>query len=106
MAGPFSGHNIPALLIIGLGPVTTTPAAASEAQGQRGSEQHPLLRLWRLLPGNFYAMGSIGYTLNLYGLNRNLAFGGLNRVADSSVTGNQLNVSGETGYDLAFRALF
>ena len=34
-------------------------------------------------------MGYLGYTLNLYNLNRNLAFGGLNRVASGSPSGNQ-----------------
>jgi fibronectin-binding autotransporter adhesin len=28
-------------------------------------------------PGSFYIMGSVGYTLNLYGLNRDLSFAGL-----------------------------
>jgi outer membrane autotransporter protein len=50
-------------------------------------------------PGSFYAMGYLGYTLNLYGLDRNIAFGGINRTATSSVSGNQLNISLETGYD-------
>jgi outer membrane autotransporter protein len=54
-------------------------------------------------PSSFYAMGSVGYTLNLYGLNRNLRFGSLNRVAESSVTGSQFNISGESGYDFPLR---
>ncbi len=54
-------------------------------------------------PGSFYVMGSVGYTLNLYGLNRDLSFGGLNRTAKSSVTGSQFNLSGETGYDVPLR---
>jgi outer membrane autotransporter protein len=44
-------------------------------------------------------MGYLGYTLNLYSLNRNIAFGGLSRVATGSPNGNQLSASLETGYD-------
>jgi outer membrane autotransporter protein len=51
-------------------------------------------------PGSLYAYGSLGYALNLYDLKRGLNFGGLARTASSSTTGNQLNLYGETGYDL------
>jgi fibronectin-binding autotransporter adhesin len=44
-------------------------------------------------------MGSLGYTLNLYNLDRNIAFGAVNRVASGSPNGNQLNLSLESGYD-------
>ncbi len=53
-------------------------------------------------PGAFYALGSVGYTLNLYDLNRNLTFGGLSRTANGSVDGSQCNAALETGYDLKF----
>ncbi|MCL4501855.1 MAG: autotransporter outer membrane beta-barrel domain-containing protein [Deltaproteobacteria bacterium] len=42
----------------------------------------------------------MGYALNLFSLERNLTFGGLNRQATSSTTGNQINAYGEAGYDL------
>jgi outer membrane autotransporter protein len=51
-------------------------------------------------PGSLYAYGSVGYALNLYDLKRGINFGGLDRTASSSTTGNQFNLYGETGYDL------
>ena len=54
------------------------------------------------LPGSFYAYGSMGYTLNLFDLERNINFGGIARSARSSTTGHQFNLYGETGYDLKF----
>jgi outer membrane autotransporter protein len=51
-------------------------------------------------PGSLYAYGSLGYALNLYDLGRSLSFNGIGRTASSSTTGNQLNLYGETGYDL------
>ena len=50
-------------------------------------------------PGQAYVYGSLGYALNLYDLERNLSFGGLNRVAQGSTTGNQFNLYTEGGYD-------
>ncbi|HEY9074394.1 MAG TPA: autotransporter outer membrane beta-barrel domain-containing protein, partial [Desulfobaccales bacterium] len=52
------------------------------------------------LPGSFYAFGSAGYALNLFDLERGLNFDSLSRTAKSSTTGHQLNLYGETGYDL------
>jgi outer membrane lipase/esterase len=52
------------------------------------------------LPQSFYAYGSVGYALNLFNLERNIAFGGINRTAKSAPAGHQLNVYAETGYDL------
>ena len=51
-------------------------------------------------PGSLYAYGSLGYALNLYDLKRGINFNGIVRSASSSTTGNQLNLYGETGYDL------
>jgi outer membrane autotransporter protein len=56
-------------------------------------------------PGSFYAMGSVGYTLNLYGLNRNLSFGGVSRTANGSANGSQFNAAVETGYDLKLQKI-
>lgn len=53
-------------------------------------------------PGAYYAMGSLGYTLNLYDLNRNLTFDGISRTANGSADGSQFNAALETGYDLKF----
>jgi uncharacterized protein with beta-barrel porin domain len=52
------------------------------------------------LPKAFYAYGSAGYALNLFNLERNIVFNGINRTAKSSTTGNQFNAYGEAGYDI------
>ena len=57
------------------------------------------------MPGSLYAYGALGYTLNLYDLNRGINFNGLTRNASSSTTGNQLNLYGETGYDVKIRSV-
>ena len=65
----------------------------------------PLTAYGAYLPKPFYAYGSLGYTLNLFDLEREIAFADLNRTAKSSPTGNQLNAYGETGYDLRVQRL-
>ena len=44
----------------------------------------PLTAYAAYLPESFYAYGSLGYALNLYDLERDITFGGLNRNATSS----------------------
>jgi outer membrane autotransporter protein len=63
----------------------------------------PLTAYGAYLPKPFYAYGSLGYALNLFNLERDLNFAGLNRAAKSSTTGNQFNAYGETGYDLKIK---
>ena len=88
-------------LVIGLGTgYYNTSASYKGSGGDAGISSIPFYAYGAYTPGSFYAMGYLGYTLNLYNLNRNLAFGGLNRVATGSPRGNQLNASLETGYDL------
>jgi outer membrane autotransporter protein len=73
--------------------------------GSGGSVENstwPLTAYAAYLPSSFYAYGSLGYALNLFDLKRQISFGGLNRVAHSSPTGNQFNAYGEAGYDLRF----
>ncbi|MGA9753639.1 MAG: autotransporter outer membrane beta-barrel domain-containing protein [Desulfobaccales bacterium] len=65
----------------------------------------PLTAYAAYLPQSFYAYGSLGYALNLFNLQRQIGFGGLNRTATSSTTGNQLNAYGEAGYDLKASSL-
>ncbi len=90
-------------LVIGLGTgYYHTSASYQGPGGSASSSSIPFYAYGAYTPGSFYAMGYVGYTLNLYSLDRNLAFGGSNRTAASSANGNQLNVSLETGYD--FRA--
>jgi outer membrane autotransporter protein len=60
----------------------------------------PIMAYAAYLPQTFYAYGSLGYTLNLYNMERNIIFAGINRTAKSSPTGNQFNAYGEAGYDL------
>ena len=87
-------------LVIGLGTgYYNTSASYKNSGGDTGISSIPFYAYGAYTPGSFYAMGSLGYTLNLYSLERNIAFGGINRVATSSVNGNQLNASLETGYD-------
>ena len=87
-------------LVIGLGTgYYNTSASYKNSGGDAGINSIPFYAYGAYTPGSFYAMGSLGYTLNLYSLDRNIAFGGINRVATSSVNGNQLNASLETGYD-------
>jgi outer membrane autotransporter protein len=65
----------------------------------------PLTAYVAYLPQSWYAYGSLGYALNLFNLQRQLGFNGLNRTATSSPAGNQFNAYGEAGYDLKFRPL-
>jgi fibronectin-binding autotransporter adhesin len=91
-------------LIIGVGSgYYHTATSFSGSGGSVEVNSIPFYAYGLYYPSSFYAMGSVGYTLNLYGLNRNLRFGSLNRVAESSVTGSQFNISGETGYDFPLR---
>ncbi len=93
-------------LLLGLG--TGYYYTTANYQGSGGSAQIssiPFYAYGAFTPGNFYVMGSLGYTLNLYDLNRDLTFGGLSRTANGSVNGNQLNAALETGYDLKLATL-
>jgi outer membrane autotransporter protein len=47
----------------------------------------------------FYVNGTLGYTLSTYDMERNVAFGTINRTAKANTSGNQFQVAGETGYD-------
>jgi uncharacterized protein with beta-barrel porin domain len=51
-------------------------------------------------PGSFYALGSAGYSVNLFTTNRQTVFGAIDREASGSTTGNTFNGYGEAGYDL------
>ncbi|MDD5643448.1 MAG: autotransporter domain-containing protein, partial [Syntrophales bacterium] len=65
----------------------------------------PITAYAAYLPQSFYAFGSLGYSLNLFTLNRNISFDGVSRHAKSSPTGHQFNGYGEAGYDLKWRRL-
>jgi uncharacterized protein YhjY with autotransporter beta-barrel domain len=76
--------------------------------GSGGSVQTntwPITAYAAYLPQSFYAFGSLGYSLNLFNLERNLSFGGLSRTAKSAPSGNMFNAYGEMGYDLKARRL-
>ncbi len=88
-------------LLLGLNTGYTYTSAGFHGSG--GSVQGntwPLNAYAAYLPKPFYAYGSLGYALNLFNLQRDINFGGLDRAASSSSTGNQLNGYAETGYDL------
>jgi outer membrane autotransporter protein len=65
----------------------------------------PITAYAAYLPQSFYAFGSLGYSLNLFSLNRDISIAGLYREAKSSPAGNQFNGYGETGYDLKWQRL-
>jgi outer membrane autotransporter protein len=93
-------------LLVGL--ATGYSHTGASFHGSGGSVENstwPLTAYAAYLPQCFYAYGSLGYALNLFDLKRQISFGGLNRIAKSSPTGNQLNIYGEAGYDLRFRRL-
>jgi outer membrane autotransporter protein len=52
-----------------------------------------------------YVFGSLGYSLNLFNLERNIVYGDINRTTTSSTTGNQFNAYGESGYDFEWQKL-
>jgi outer membrane autotransporter protein len=47
----------------------------------------------------FYANAMLGYTYSGYDMERNIAFGTINRTAKASTSGNQFQLGAETGYD-------
>ncbi|PIU53040.1 MAG: hypothetical protein COS90_08375 [Deltaproteobacteria bacterium CG07_land_8_20_14_0_80_60_11] len=47
----------------------------------------------------FYVNGALGYTYSNYDMERNVAFGTINRTAKANTSGNQFQAAGETGYD-------
>jgi outer membrane autotransporter protein len=93
-------------LLVGLATgYTHTGATFRGSGGTVQASTWPLTAYAAYLPRPFYAYGSLGYALNLFNLERDLSFGGLNRTARSSTTGNQFNGYGEAGYDLKLKAL-
>ncbi|HZE21089.1 MAG TPA: autotransporter outer membrane beta-barrel domain-containing protein, partial [Desulfobaccales bacterium] len=93
-------------LLVGLATgYSHTGAAFHGSGGSVENSTWPLTVYAAYLPRSFYAYGSLGYALNLFDLKRQISFGTLNRVAESSPTGNQFNAYGEAGYDLRLRRL-
>jgi len=88
-------------LVVGLATgYSHTTANFSGSGGGVQTNTWPLTAYAAYLPSSFYAYGSLGYGLNLFNLERNFNFGGLNRTAKSSPVGHQLNAYTEAGYDL------
>jgi uncharacterized protein with beta-barrel porin domain len=93
-------------LVVGLASgYSHTGAAFRGSGGGLENNTWPLTVYAAYLPKSFYAFGSVGYSLNLYNMERKINFGGLNRTASSSPTGNQFNAYGESGYDLNLKPL-
>ena len=84
---------------------TRTASDFSNSGGSIDANSIPLNLYAAYIPKPFYAVGSAGYTLNLFDLDRDLNFGGLARTAKSSATGHQFNAYGETGYDFKMGSL-
>jgi uncharacterized protein YhjY with autotransporter beta-barrel domain len=82
-----------------------TGAAFLGSGGSVEANTWPITAYAAYLPQSFYAYGSLGYSLNLFNLERNLSFGGLSRTAKSAPSGNMFNAYGEAGYDLKARRL-
>jgi outer membrane autotransporter protein len=88
-------------LIVGLATgYSNTTSSFYGSEGGVNTNTIPANAYAAYFPGSLYAYGSLGYALNLYDLNRGLTFGGLGRTASSSTSGRQLDLYGETGYDL------
>jgi uncharacterized protein with beta-barrel porin domain len=80
-----------------------TDAGFNDSGGSVQNTSWPITAYAAYLPETFYIYGSLGYTLNLFNLERGITFAGLNRKAKSSPTGNQFNAYGEAGYDLKLK---
>ncbi len=77
-----------------------TDAGYAEFEGQANNATVPITLYAFYTPfSSFYAFGAAGYALNTFNMNRQIGFGGINRMASSSTTGNQFNTYGEAGYD-------
>lgn len=63
----------------------------------------PLTGYVAYLPEKGYAFASLGYTLNLFDLEREVSFAGINRRAKGSTSGHQFNLYAEAGYDLKIK---
>ncbi len=93
-------------LLVGLATgYSHTGAGFRDSGGGVQSNTWPLTAYVAYLPQSFYAYGCLGYALNLFDLERQISFGGLNRSAKSSPRGHQFNLYAETGYDLRWRGL-
>jgi outer membrane autotransporter protein len=79
-----------------------TSTTYDDSGGSAGVNSIPIFAYTAYTPGDFYAIGFLGFTLNLYDLNRNVTFDGVSRTATSSVDGSQFNAALEAGYDLRF----
>ncbi|HAY22322.1 MAG TPA: hypothetical protein DCY27_09170 [Desulfobacterales bacterium] len=93
-------------LVLGLATgYSHTDADFKGSGGNVATNTWPLTAYAAYLGRSWYTYGSLGYALNLFDLERNLAFGGLQRTAKSSPTGHQLNAYGEAGYDVKAKNL-
>ncbi|MDA8308095.1 MAG: autotransporter domain-containing protein [Deltaproteobacteria bacterium] len=78
-----------------------TDAGLAANEGQVGNDTLPVTFYTAYTPPcPFYAFGAVGYAANSFDMNRQIDFGGIDRAALSSTTGNQFNAYGEAGYDL------
>ena len=78
-----------------------TDAGLAANEGQVGNDTVPVTFYTAYTPPcPFYAFGAVGYAANSFDMNRQIDFGGIDRAALSSTTGNQFNAYGEAGYDL------
>ncbi len=76
-----------------------TDANFQNSGGSISGDTLPVSAYVAYLPGAFYACGSLGYSLNMFNMHRNILFSDINRTAKSSVSGDMLNAYAEAGYD-------
>lgn len=78
-----------------------TDAGLAENEGQVHNDTVPVTLYAAYMPTcPFYAFGAAGYASNSFDMNPQIVFGGIDRGASASTTGNQFNAYGEAGYDL------
>jgi len=93
-------------LLVGLATgYSNTTASFKGSGGSMTNNTWPLTAYAAYLPNWGYAFLSLGYSLNLLDLEREISFGGLTRRANSSTTGHQFNLYAEGGYDFRVKNL-
>ena len=97
-------------LLVGLATgYTHATASFSGSGGSADLDLVPISLYAAYMPQSFYIVGTAGYALNLYDLDRLISFsspgGSVSRAASSSPMGNLFNVYGEAGYDVKIKPL-
>ena len=104
MAGFTAGadYRFQERFLVGLATGYGHTGAGFKGSGGGSVENHtwPLAAYAAYLPESFYAFGSLGYALNLFHVDRQIAVGTIARKPGGNTAGHQFNAYGEAGYDL------